>query len=80
MKHSDGYQVLIALDQLINTFLGGMADETLSSRAYRHSMNGSRKWPQRLIDLLFFWQPDHCKQAYLSEMERAHLPKGMRSV
>lgn len=28
-------QVLIALDQLLNTLFKGYADETLSSRAYR---------------------------------------------
>lgn len=30
-------QVLIALDQLLNTLFRGYADETLSSRAWRHS-------------------------------------------
>lgn len=32
MKHPNGIQVLIAVDQLINTLLGGLADETLSDR------------------------------------------------
>lgn len=78
MKHPNGIQVLIAVDQLINTLLGGLADETLSSRAYRHSRDGSRKWPEKLINTLFFWQKDHCKTAYESELNRNHLPKGMR--
>ena len=55
MKHPDVLQVFIAFDQLFNTFLGGMADETLSSRAYRHSRDKSRQWPEKLINLLFFW-------------------------
>lgn len=75
MTHPDAFQVLIALDQLINTFFGGMADETLSARAYRHALNGTRRWPRWLIDHLFFWQDDHCLNAYLSEKTRAHLPK-----
>lgn len=33
-------QVLIAFDQLINALLGGWADETLSSRAWRHYVKG----------------------------------------
>lgn len=33
MKHPDGFQILVAVDQLANTLLGGMADETLSARA-----------------------------------------------
>lgn len=80
MRHPDGLQVLIAFDQLVNALLGGMADETLSSRAYRHSRDGSRKWPEKVINLLFFWQKAHCKQAYESEVNRIHLPKGMRNV
>ena len=79
MRHPDGLQILIAIDQLANTLLGGMADETLSSRAYRHSVDGTRRWPERFINLLFFWQKEHCRQAYESELTRAHLPKGMRN-
>ena len=75
MKHPDCFQVLIALDQLINTLLWGMADETLSARAWRHHLDGSRDWPYKLIDGLFFFQKDHCRQAYESELERAHLPE-----
>lgn len=78
MEHPDGLQVLIAADQFINTLFGGMADESLSSRAYRHSRDGSRKWPEKVINRIFFWQKDHCKQAYESELKRAHLPKEMR--
>ena len=78
MKHPDGFQVLVAIDQLVNTLLWGTADETLSARAWRHHLDGSRDWPYKLIDALFFWQSDHCRQAYESEMERAHLPKEYR--
>lgn len=34
-RHPDYFQVLVALDQLVNTLAGGYADETISSRAYR---------------------------------------------
>ena len=78
MKHPDGFQVLVALDQLVNTILAGYADETLSSRAWRHKLDGSRSWPAWLIDHLFFWQDGHCKAAYESELERAQLPPSMR--
>lgn len=37
MRHPDGFQVMVAVDQLVNTLLGGWADETLSARAYRHA-------------------------------------------
>lgn len=78
MKHPDGLQILIAIDQLFNTFLAGYADETLSSRAYRHKKDGSRAWPAWIIDHLFFWQDEHCKASYESELERAHLPPEFR--
>lgn len=76
-------QLLIALDQLLNTLIpGGMADETLSARAHRMRMKKQRLWgwTANAIDMLFFWQKDdkgrrnHCYQSYLSEKERRHLP------
>lgn len=79
MKHPDGLQVLIAIDQLANAILWGYADETLSSRAYRHAeIKKDRRWPMVIIDHLFFWQDQHCKQAYESELERSQLPPSMR--
>lgn len=78
MKHPDGFQVMVAVDQLINTFLGGWADETLSARAWRHKLDGSRSWPAWVIDHLFFWQKDHCRTAWQSELDRAHLPPSLR--
>lgn len=66
-------QVAIAIDQLLNTLLGGMSDETLSARAHR---TGSAWEP--VIDALFFWQADHCQDAYISEKERKQLPSEYR--
>ena len=81
MKHPDGIQVLIALDQFVNTLFCGYADETLSSRAYRHAeIKKDRRWPMVIINALFFWQDEHCKRAYESEIERAQLPPGMRDA
>lgn len=81
MKHPDKLQVLIALDQFVNTLLWGYADETLSARAYRHAeIKKDRRWPMVIINALFFWQEEHCKRAYESEIERAQLPPGMRDA
>ncbi len=68
-------QFLIALDQLFNTLIGGMADESISARAYRLAPF-STPWhiARWLIDALFFWQQDHCKDAYFSEFENKQLP------
>lgn len=77
MTRPDGFQILVALDQLINTLIGGYADETLSSRAHRRRLRGKGgvAW---VIDHIFFWQDEHCKTAYESELERAQLPVEFR--
>lgn len=70
-------QILIALDQLLNTLLGGMADETLSARLYR-----TRHPMQRWVDTLFFWDREglvrHCELSYRAELLRHHLPARYR--
>lgn len=74
-------QVLIALDQLANAILGGWADETLSSHAWR--LERARKpaaFMRPLIDWLCCWQPAHCQQAYLAERERAQCPPELRGL
>ena len=68
-------QPLIALDQLayvLVTLGAGHPDETLSSRAWRAEQSGQRYWgwTRRFIDLLFFWQPGHCRAAYEAERKR----------
>lgn len=78
MKHPDGLQVLIAIDQLINTLFGGFADETLSSRAYRLELERERSWARKLIDGILFFDKDHCKESYESEILRRQLPPSMR--
>ena len=66
--------VAIGVDQLANTLTGGAADETLSARAHRLHVNRHRSWPRNCINTLFFWQADHCLQAYESERDRKQLP------
>ena len=80
MRHPDGFQICVALDQLVNTIFGGFADETISSRSHRAYVSGKRKWTRNVINALFFWQADHCKEAYESEMSRSQLPPEMREA
>lgn len=80
MRHPDGFQVLLAIDQLVNTIFGGYADESISSRSHRAYVSGKRKWTRNVINALFFWQKDHCKEAYESEIERTQLPVEMRDA
>lgn len=50
--------ILVAVDQLANTLAGGDPDETISSRAGK-----SHPRLARIINALFFWQGDHCRQS-----------------
>lgn len=69
-------QILIAIDQLINTLWGGWADETISARLWRNQ-NNSWWWAfwLKAVNTLFFWQNNHCRGAYNSELRRKQLPK-----
>lgn len=74
-------QIAIAFDQLLNALLAGHADETLSARAYRTESSGKLfgRFFRPLIDTIFFFDKDHCKQSYLSEFERKQLPSHYRN-
>lgn len=67
-------QILIAIDQLANTLLGGMADETISARVHRRGWQRA----ERAIDWVMR-EPGHCRMAYTSELLRAHFPKSYRA-
>ena len=42
------------------------ANESLSGRSYREGW-----WTQRVIDAIFFWEPDHCRLAAIRDRKRA---------
>lgn len=70
-------KVLIAFDQLANAVRGGHPDETLSAAAHRRHVAGKSGW-RNLINALFWWQEDHCRDAHTSELQRKQLPKEYR--
>lgn len=68
-------QNAIAFDRQVNAILGGSADETLSSRAYRAWKDNKKpgKWLKSFIDGIFkqFWNIDeHCFKAWSYEEGR----------
>lgn len=77
-------QVLIAFDQFLCTLVGGWADESLSSYAYRLDRDGKfwgRVW-RPVTDWVFyvlFGEERHCFNSYLAERRRAHVPPEMRA-
>lgn len=72
----------IAIDQLVNSALGGEPDETLSARAHRMRVNGHPYWgwTAQAINLLFFWQEDHCLLAHQAEIRRYQFPPAYRAM
>ena len=77
-------QLLIALDQLANVLIGMLcgyksySDETLSAKAYRLELERGRTWARKLIDALFWFDKNHCKESYESEVLKRQLPPSMR--
>ena len=69
--------LLISFDQGINCIVWikndgfGAPDETLSARAWR-LRNQSNAWKR--IDVIMFFDPEHCRASYDSEMNRKQLP------
>lgn len=72
--------IAIAFDQMLNALLGGGADETLSSRAYRADRDGKLfgRIFRPVIDTIFFWHTRHCYDSYLAEVQRRQYSKNFR--
>jgi len=72
--------VLIGFDQLGTTLIGGYPDETLSSYAYRMHLQKKlvRIYAVKIINFVFFWQKNHCANAYRQERMRYQLPPILR--
>lgn len=71
-------QVLVALDQFVNALAGGWADETLSARCWR--LRGQAVWGvlRMVVDAVFFFDKNHCEEAYRSEVLRLQCPPEVR--
>lgn len=70
------HQTIIAFDQFLNAaLLNGWADETISARAYRRQ-DHCKKWKKAriFIDMLFFFENEHCKNSHYNEKMREHMP------
>lgn len=76
------WNVLIGVDQLVNALTYGFPDETFSSRTYRKAEAGQWFWRllRRIINMIFFSQRNHCREAYESELIRRHLPSELRQA
>ena len=80
------HQILVSWDQAITTTICSIilpneksyGDETMSARALRWENNRIRSWPRKLIDILFWWDDNHCKESYESEKKGRQPPPELR--
>lgn len=80
-------QLLIAADQTINCLIFLFAkqepyrpwgDESLSSHCWRLEQSRGISWPRKLVDRLLWFDKDHCRESFESELERRQLPPSLR--
>lgn len=68
------WHLVLWADQGLNVLIGsGYCDEMYSS--YAHRKGGLRR---KVVNTMFFWQYDHCLDAYLTELQRKQLPPEYR--
>jgi len=72
--------VLIALDNLVAAVIWGYPGLTISAQFYRWELHGKRSWPRKLVDLIFWFDPDHCRVSYENEANNMRVPRDMRAV
>ena len=75
--------IAVAADQAVNAVFLGYPDETLSSRLHRLAIltDKPRRTAlvgRRIVNAIFFWQEDHCREAYRHEKQKAHFPGSLK--
>lgn len=68
--HKYFFNLLIALDNILNALLGGNPCEVIPARVYREK----RYKLVAIINWLFWWEPNHCEQSYKWLKSRKNLP------
>lgn len=79
-------QLAISADQFFNVLIFSTikpqyrqwADETMSAHCWRLEKDHGITWPRKLIDTIMFFDKDHCRTSYESEVERSQLPPSLR--
>lgn len=76
--------LLIAFDQFVWVLLtlgNGSPDETISAALWR--MEGQGKLAGRVfrpvVDVLFWFDPDHCRTSYNAEFKKIQLPRAYQA-
>jgi hypothetical protein len=70
------FNILISIDQLCNTILGGDPDETMSSRMGKHLAKHDCPFCNFMCRILNLIQKDHCIKAIESDEGKDQVFKG----
>ena len=76
-----GWQWVLWLDLGLNVSTGGYAAELFSSRCYRRRIETDAPGWHRLeflVNVIFFWQPDHCENSFLYQKALGGLPSAYK--
>lgn len=73
------WRVLVVMSQMVNVvLLFGHPNETVCARCYRNRHKRGWATAQAIIDIVFWWQCEHCRESHLSDRRYARqvLSKG----
>lgn len=48
------------------------SNESISGASYRWGVSGGPKWPEKLINFIFFWEDNHCYKAFVRDYTLAY--------
>lgn len=68
------WKIVVSVDQLLNTALGGDEDETFSARCYRERHTKKYGKLMKFIDWVFLKvanEENHCKEAFETELSKS---------
>jgi hypothetical protein len=68
----------VGFDQWIAAIITGWPDATLSAWAWAWERDGKCRWLRPVIDAIFFWDKDHCRESYRNELEGNQLPPELK--
>lgn len=75
-------RVFVMLSQNLNVLTGGAPDELLCSRMWCKKQEGlkSGKIGVAILNTIFFYEPNHCKDSYDAEVEGRHLSAALYAL
>ncbi len=65
-------RLFLAVNQSICLLITGQNDFTLSGYSYVRAVRDGKPFCMEAVDRLFFWEDEHCRNAFVWEMREAN--------